>query len=100
MATHSRDKHGAQCRNTSGGFRLFHCSANKPSGWTKAVCDEHLRARFRRQHTRAAVSCSSRLKWAVEPSADEAQRTAEIITTCCEHHRGLCNRPALGNPLR
>lgn len=37
-------------RKYVGGFRLFHCSANKPSGWTKAACradDEHVRVGFR-----------------------------------------------------
>lgn len=71
------------------GFRLFHCSANKPSGWTKAGCrdEEHVRAGFRRASTlsrggssleRGSSRRSSRFKWLesrAAPSADEARHT-------------------------
>lgn len=78
-------------------FRLFHCSANKPSGWTKAACrdDKHVRARFRRASTLRprARATSSRLeppRVPREPSADEAHRIAEIITLCSRHKIGCC----------
>lgn len=46
--SHSRRKY-------VGGFRLFHCSANKPSGWTKEARRgvEHVRGAFRRASTPA-----------------------------------------------
>lgn len=83
-----------------GGFRLFHCSANKPSGWTKAACrdDEHVRVRFRRASTLSPQvepprALSPRLeppRVPREPSADEAHRIAQIITLCSGYKIGCC----------